>query len=97
MTSKLVPSNPEEVMVIREVVPNVTTLSVPFLRFGRIKVGGRATVGTSLPLSPLLNLTNAPSKTPQRLLRSLLARRPNPQRPKNPRHLPSNLPHRPRP
>jgi hypothetical protein len=45
MTSKLVPSNPEEVMVIRELVPGVTTLSVPFLRFGLIKVGGRATIG----------------------------------------------------
>ncbi|RDL41537.1 Uncharacterized protein BP5553_01516 [Venustampulla echinocandica] len=44
MSSKLVPQNPEEVMVIRELVPNVTTLSVPFLRFGRIKFGGRATI-----------------------------------------------------
>lgn len=31
-------------MVIRDIVPNVTTLSVPFLRFGRIKIGGRATI-----------------------------------------------------
>lgn len=31
-------------MVIREVVPGVTTLSVPFLRFGLIKFGGRATI-----------------------------------------------------
>ncbi|KAF4626380.1 hypothetical protein G7Y89_g11783 [Cudoniella acicularis] len=44
MSSQLVPKNPEEVMVIRELVPNVTTLSVPFLRFGRIKFGGRATI-----------------------------------------------------
>ncbi|KAF1997080.1 hypothetical protein P154DRAFT_471479 [Amniculicola lignicola CBS 123094] len=45
MTSKLIPSNPEKVMVIRDVVPNViTTLSVPFLRFGRLKVGGRGTI-----------------------------------------------------
>ncbi|OAL48407.1 hypothetical protein IQ07DRAFT_622856 [Pyrenochaeta sp. DS3sAY3a] len=45
MTSKLIPSNPEKVMVIRDVVPNtITTLSVPFLRFGRIKVGGRGTI-----------------------------------------------------
>ncbi|KAJ4363598.1 hypothetical protein N0V83_009894 [Neocucurbitaria cava] len=45
MTSKLVPSNPEKVMVIRDVVPRtITTLSVPFFRFGRIKVGGRGTI-----------------------------------------------------
>ncbi|KAJ4356455.1 uncharacterized protein N0V89_004488 [Didymosphaeria variabile] len=45
MTSKLVPSNPAEVMVIRDVVPRtITTLSVPFARFGRIKVGGRGTI-----------------------------------------------------
>ncbi|KAH8660736.1 hypothetical protein BGZ60DRAFT_413956 [Tricladium varicosporioides] len=44
MTSKLVPEKPEDVMVIRELVPNVTTFSVPFLRFGRIKFGGRATI-----------------------------------------------------
>jgi len=46
MSSKLVPQDPEKVMVIRDVVPNViTTLSVPFMRFGKIKVGGRGTVG----------------------------------------------------
>lgn len=45
MSSKLVPSNPAKVMVIRDVVPKViTTLSVPFLRFGRIKIGGRGTI-----------------------------------------------------
>lgn len=52
MSSKLVPQNPEEVMVIREIAPNVTTLSVPFLRFGRIKFGGRATIGTYTLLLP---------------------------------------------
>jgi hypothetical protein len=45
MKSKLVPANPSEVMVIRSVTPNITTLSVPFLRFGRIRIGGRGTVG----------------------------------------------------
>jgi hypothetical protein len=46
MTSKLVPSNPEKVMVIRDVVPKtITTLSVPFFRFGKIKIGGRGTIG----------------------------------------------------
>jgi hypothetical protein len=48
MSDKLVPQNAEEVMVIREIAPGVTTLSVPFLRFGRIKFGGRATIGISL-------------------------------------------------
>lgn len=45
MASKLVPSDPAKVMVIRDVVPNIiTTLSTPFWRFGRIKVGGRGTI-----------------------------------------------------
>lgn len=45
MTSKLVPSDPAKVMVIRDVVPRtVTTFSVPFLRFGKIKIGGRGTI-----------------------------------------------------
>ena len=34
-------------MVIRDLNPSITTLSVPFLRFGRIKFGGRATIGIS--------------------------------------------------
>jgi hypothetical protein len=46
MSSKLVPSDPAKVMVIRDVVrPVITTLSVPFWRFGKIKVGGRGTIG----------------------------------------------------
>ncbi|KAF2477439.1 uncharacterized protein BDR25DRAFT_249401 [Lindgomyces ingoldianus] len=45
MSSNLVPYDPAKVMVIREVVPNaITTFSSPFLRFGKIKVGGRGTV-----------------------------------------------------
>ncbi|KAH8816795.1 hypothetical protein F5884DRAFT_234356 [Xylogone sp. PMI_703] len=44
MTSKLIPHNPDEVMVIRDVTPGIVTLSLPFLRFGRFKIGGRATV-----------------------------------------------------
>ncbi|KAL0064381.1 hypothetical protein AAF712_008681 [Marasmius tenuissimus] len=45
MSSKLIPSSPEQVMVIRDLVPNIiTTLSVPFNRFGRFKIGGRATL-----------------------------------------------------
>ncbi|KAL8340144.1 hypothetical protein RB601_006319 [Gaeumannomyces tritici] len=43
-SSKLVPSNPSDVMVIRDVTPNVVTLSVPFLRYGFLAIGGRATV-----------------------------------------------------
>ncbi len=49
MTSKLVPSNPSAVMVIRDITPNITTLSVPFSRFGLFRIGGRGTIGTSLP------------------------------------------------
>lgn len=44
MTSKLVPADPEKVMVIRDVAPGITTLSVPFLRFGTLRWGGRATI-----------------------------------------------------
>ncbi|KAI1001381.1 hypothetical protein K3495_g6819 [Podosphaera aphanis] len=40
----LIPTNPEEVMVIRDLLPGVTTLSVPFARFGKLRVGGRATI-----------------------------------------------------
>ncbi len=46
MSEKLIPADPEKVMVIRDISPNVVTFSVPFLRFGKFKVGGRATVGT---------------------------------------------------
>ncbi|KXX80883.1 hypothetical protein MMYC01_202075 [Madurella mycetomatis] len=44
MSSKLIPPNPDEVMVIRDVTPNVVTFSVPFLRFGRFPIGGRGTL-----------------------------------------------------
>lgn len=56
MSSKLIPANPDKVMVIRNVAPEVVTLSVPFLRFGRIKLGGRATLGNHEPIqTPVLN------------------------------------------
>lgn len=45
MSSKLIPSNPAEVMVIRNITPNVATFSVPFKRFGTVPIGGRGTVG----------------------------------------------------
>ncbi|KAK5133293.1 hypothetical protein LTR08_008027 [Meristemomyces frigidus] len=42
--SKLIPADPEKVMVIRRLAPDILTCSTPFLRFGRIKIGGRGTV-----------------------------------------------------
>lgn len=42
--SSLIPNDPAKVMVIRDVTPTITTLSVPFLRFGHIKIGGRGTL-----------------------------------------------------
>jgi len=42
--SKLIPSDPSKVMVIRDITPTVTTLSVPFLRFGLLRIGGRGTL-----------------------------------------------------
>ncbi|ORY67635.1 beta-lactamase-like protein [Pseudomassariella vexata] len=44
MSSKLIPSNPSDVMVIRNITQNVVTFSVPFSRFGILQVGGRGTV-----------------------------------------------------
>ncbi|GAB7364126.1 hypothetical protein MBLNU230_g4678t1 [Neophaeotheca triangularis] len=44
MASKLIPSDPEKVMVLRKIHPDILTCSVPFLRFGRVKIGGRGTV-----------------------------------------------------
>ncbi|KAF6836775.1 hypothetical protein CMUS01_05293 [Colletotrichum musicola] len=44
MSQKLIPANPADVMVIRDLTPNITTFSVPFARFGTLKVGGRATL-----------------------------------------------------
>lgn len=44
MSSQLIPANPADVLVVRDLTPNVTTLSVPFERYGRIHFGGRATV-----------------------------------------------------
>ncbi|KHN98873.1 uncharacterized protein MAM_03335 [Metarhizium album ARSEF 1941] len=44
MSADLIPANPADLMVIRNVTPNVATFSVPFSRFGRIKIGGRGTL-----------------------------------------------------
>jgi len=43
-TAKLFKGNPSSVMAIRQVTPNIVTFSVPFLRFGLIKFGGRGTL-----------------------------------------------------
>ena len=42
--SKLIPSDPDKVMVIRRITPSILTCSTPFLRFGRVKIGGRGTI-----------------------------------------------------
>lgn len=42
--AKLIPNDPSKVMVIRDLTPQVTTFSVPFARFGHVKVGGRGTL-----------------------------------------------------
>lgn len=47
MSAKLIPANPADVMVIRDITPNVVTFSVPFKRMGMIPFGGRGTVGES--------------------------------------------------
>ena len=46
--SKLIPSDPSSLTVIRAVTPNITTLSTPFNRFGLAKIGGRCTIGKLL-------------------------------------------------
>lgn len=43
--AKLFPKNASQVMVIRNVTPDVVTLSLPFARFGRLKFGARGTLG----------------------------------------------------
>lgn len=44
MASKLFPFDASKSTVIRDITPQITTFSTPFLRFGRIKIGGRSTV-----------------------------------------------------
>lgn len=50
---KLVPTNPEQVMAIRNVTPNIVTCSAPFWRGGIIKMGGRGTIGEYCLLSAI--------------------------------------------
>ncbi|KAI0013805.1 hypothetical protein F4779DRAFT_561421 [Xylariaceae sp. FL0662B] len=57
-SSKLIPSNPADVAVIRNITPNVVTVSAPFARFGLIRIGGRGTIirltsGTLAVFSPV--------------------------------------------
>lgn len=42
--AKLIPSDPDKVMLIRRITPNILTCSVPFYRFQRIRIGGRGTI-----------------------------------------------------
>ncbi|KZZ91626.1 hypothetical protein AAP_03332 [Ascosphaera apis ARSEF 7405] len=42
--SKLTPANPDAVMVIRDVCESITTISLPFSRYGYVPIGGRATI-----------------------------------------------------
>ncbi|KAL4904538.1 hypothetical protein BDW74DRAFT_26208 [Aspergillus multicolor] len=67
MAPQLFPSNPDEVMVIRNVTSNIITMSLPFARFGRFKFGGRGTLvrlssGSIAVFSPV-NLTPAVQET----------------------------------
>jgi hypothetical protein len=61
------PANPAEVMVIRKLTDEITTLSVPFKRFGKFQIGGRATLirlpsGSVAVFSPV-SLTDDVRKT----------------------------------
>lgn len=62
MSSKLIPSNPEAVMSIRQLTPNIVTLSVPFLRVGILRIGGRGTI--SKTPNPTLQTTPNPKTNP---------------------------------
>ncbi|KAI1662406.1 hypothetical protein F4813DRAFT_344431 [Daldinia decipiens] len=67
MSSKLVPSKPSEVAVIRNITPNIVTVSVPFARFGIFRVGGRGTIirltsGTLAVYSPTALTPEAQAK-----------------------------------
>lgn len=42
---QLFPSNPSATMVIRNVTPNIVTMSLPFARFGIFSFGARGTLG----------------------------------------------------
>lgn len=75
MSAKLIPANPADLMVTRSVTPNIVTFSVPFSRFGRLRIGGRGTVGRCWPLAGDGRLLTAPSQAQLGRARRLLARR----------------------
>ena len=60
MSAGLIPPNPADVMVIRNVTPRVVTFSVPFSRFGKIKIGGRGTLGRCSSPHVLFSDINSP-------------------------------------
>ncbi|CAJ2504262.1 Uu.00g116560.m01.CDS01 [Anthostomella pinea] len=67
MSSKLIPKNPSAVAVIRNITPNVVTISVPFARFEKVRVGGRGTIirmtsGTLAVFSPVALTPQAKAK-----------------------------------
>lgn len=67
MSSKLIPSNPADVAVIRTITPNIVTVSVPFARMGLIRVGGRGTIirltsGTLAVFSPVALIPSVQAK-----------------------------------
>lgn len=68
---KLVAQSPDSEMVIRDVVPGaITTLSTPFLRFGIVKIGGRATIvklktGNIAVFNPVALTSEAKAKVQQ--------------------------------
>jgi len=67
MASKLLARDPATSTVIRDVAPTIATLSVPFYRFGRLYIGGRATVaklnsGSLAVVSPIPLTTDVKSK-----------------------------------
>lgn len=62
MAPQLFPKNPSESMVIRNVTSDVVTMSLPFARFGRLKFGGRGTLG-EYPQESVLALTSIHANT----------------------------------
>jgi hypothetical protein len=47
MATKIIPTDVDSVVVIRDITPNITTVSMPLLAMSLFKFGGRATIGKS--------------------------------------------------
>lgn len=45
MAPVLFPTNPSQLMAIRNITPDIITMSLPFARFGHLKFGARGTLG----------------------------------------------------